>query len=274
MKQIVTVACGLVFAGFLASQTPAPPPPFLTVTYLDVDGAKADQYNEFLRSTTSKVMQARIDAGEIRSWISYKVVLPGISTTPYTNVSVVSWVKHPILDPDPASIEPYYKKAGTTRAAYFDRVRTIGVKLVRREIWRMYENVGDPIAVGDFVRVDPKRVTGMQEYTQLERSIWKPMHEARIKHGALKGWGALWLTLPSGDDYAYNAATVEIYKDEAQMFTPPRLPDNPMKLAHGDKDLSADMKKMQEINKQLARTVLRAQYVLRAKPATAAASGQ
>jgi hypothetical protein len=72
------------------------------------------------------------------------------------------------------------------------------------------------------------------------------------------------LSLPGGDDYQYQAATAEVYKDETQMFLPARIPDL-WKLAHPDRDVTADMKMMSEIKKDLARTVLRAQSVV-AKP--------
>jgi hypothetical protein len=266
--RIASSLCAIVLAGLcaLTAQTPAQPPSpaFFTVTYIHVDSEKQEQYDSFIGSNMLKLMQTRAEAGEIRSWVNYKVVMPGGTATPYNRLSVITWAKHPILDPPVSYQDTMYKKAGLSRAADLDRLRTIGSKIVKRELWRGYEQIGEPVAVGDLVRIDPKRISEMGAYVALERDIWKPMHQQRIKQGGLKAWGAATLSMPGGDDYPYNAATVEIYKDEAQMFAPYRMQDI-VKLTFPGKDITEQLKQMQSINKQLSRTIVRAQQVVRAK---------
>jgi len=267
MTQTSLLMCTVVVSGVCAlAQTPTQQQPnFLTATYYQVDPDKVEQYEQITSTMGRKVMQALIDTGDATSWTHYKVVLANGLGPAVTHISVINWSKQPHLDPSMAELEAVYKKAGTSRAAMLDRTKPIGRKTVRREVWRVYDRAGDAAAEGDFVRIDPKRLTSTQQYVELERKTWKPIHEQRIKAGGLKGWAALYLSLPGGEDYQYQAATAEVYKDETQMFLPPRIPDL-WKLAHPDRDVTADMKMMSEIKKDLARTVLRAQSVV-GKPA-------
>jgi hypothetical protein len=260
-KAILT--CSLVVSGYCVfAQTPNPQPSYVTATYFQVEPDKIEQYEQNASLYGRKIMQALVDSGDATSWIHYKVVVPNGIGPAATHIAVIGWAKQPHLDPSAAEVEAVYKKAGTTRAAMLDRMKPIGRKVVRREVWRVYDRAGDPPSEGDFVRLDPKRLTSIPQYADLERKIWKPIHEQRVKNGALKGWVAMILSLPGGEDYQYQAATAEVYKDESQMFLPARIPDL-INLAHPDRDVSADMKTMSEYSKNLARSVLRAQYVVR-----------
>ncbi|MEJ7607839.1 MAG: hypothetical protein WKF37_16610, partial [Bryobacteraceae bacterium] len=263
MTKQALFTCILVVSGMCAfAQTPTTQPTFLTATYYQVDSDKVELYDQHTSTTYRKIMQALVDTGNATSWTHYKIVIANGVGPAATHVSVIGWAKQASLDPSVSDLESVYKKAGTSRAAVLEKTRPIGRKTVRREVWRMYDRAGEAPSEGDFVRLDPKRLTSTQQYVELERKIWKPMHEQRIKAGSLKGWTGMVLALPGGEDYQYQAATAEIYKDEAQMFLPTGISDL-LKLAHSDRDVSGDMKTMTEISKNLARSVLRAQYVIR-----------
>ena len=54
----------------------------------------------------------------------------------------------------------------------------------------------------------------------MENEIWKPVHEARVADGKLKGWVRLNMILPEGTGNPYHAATVDIFDNMDQYWAP------------------------------------------------------
>jgi hypothetical protein len=60
-----------------------------------------------------------------------------------------------------------------------------------------------------FMKVKP----GMyDEYVKLEREIWKPIHQERIKQGKITGWGFQEVIFPAGTDREYDFVVVNLVK--------------------------------------------------------------
>jgi hypothetical protein len=53
----------------------------------------------------------------------------------------------------------------------------------------------------------------------VEREIWKPVHEARIKDGQMTGWVLATKLLPYGSADAYHDATVDLYAGMEQFLS-------------------------------------------------------
>ncbi len=54
----------------------------------------------------------------------------------------------------------------------------------------------------------------------MEKDIWKPVHDARVKDGKMKGWVLLSMEMPFGSSTSYDMATIDLYKDMKQFLAP------------------------------------------------------
>lgn len=73
----------------------------------------------------------------------------------------------------------------------------------------------DPLVVSvAFMKVDPAKD---EEYRRLEREIWRPMHQERIRQGLMRSWTVYAVRFPSGTKREYDYALVNTYKSVADM---------------------------------------------------------
>jgi L-rhamnose mutarotase len=65
-----------------------------------------------------------------------------------------------------------------------------------------------------FMKVDPDKDA---EYLALERDIWKPMHQDRIKQGTMRSWTVYSVRFPAGTTREYDYAVVNTYNSLADI---------------------------------------------------------
>ena len=71
----------------------------------------------------------------------------------------------------------------------------------------------NPLLVAvDYMKVDPLKD---EEYGRLEREIWKPMHQERIRQGHLRSWTMYRVRFPAGTKREYDYVTVNTYNSMA-----------------------------------------------------------
>ncbi len=68
-------------------------------------------------------------------------------------------------------------------------------------------------AVVDFMKVKPENVS---KYIELEKTVWKPVHQERIKQGEIVGW-QLYSIRYTGTEDEYNYVTVTIFNDPSKL---------------------------------------------------------
>lgn len=71
-------------------------------------------------------------------------------------------------------------------------------------------------AVVDFMKTKPGQES---HYLELEKNIWKPIHQERIRQGEIVGW-MLFRIRYTGTADAYNYATVTLFADPAKLDDP------------------------------------------------------
>lgn len=206
-----------------AGQTAPPPAQFLTVNYVHVPMDKAAQAEELMKTMLSKVERARLDDNEIEGWVVTKMLVPIGTDAKYNYITATFHSGPPELGRSQAQIEKGWTKAGLKHSVFLDRRNTLGVTLVKSEVWRTIEVMGS-FEEGQLIRFDTKKVSQPQEYVRLERTLYKPYWAERIQSGALQGWGFYYVALPGGEDRPYSYATVQSFKDEKQMLGPPSVP--------------------------------------------------
>jgi L-rhamnose mutarotase len=73
----------------------------------------------------------------------------------------------------------------------------------------------DPVVVSvAFMKVDPAKD---EEYRRLEREIWRPIHQERIRQGLMRSWTVYAVRFPSGSKRDYDYAIVNTHKSVADM---------------------------------------------------------
>jgi hypothetical protein len=96
------------------------------------------------------------------------------------------------------------------------------------------------------------------DYVNLERTIYKPLHEQRMKDGLISGWGLSAATLPGGSDRPYEFFPLNAVKKSEQI---PRMTGGygpePFARAHPDVNYVGTVMKTQEL-----RTIVRT-YLMR-----------
>lgn len=72
-----------------------------------------------------------------------------------------------------------------------------------------------PLVVSvSFMKVDPAKD---EEYRRLEREIWRPMHQERIRQGLMRSWTMYAVRFPGGIKREYDYALVNTYNSVADM---------------------------------------------------------
>lgn len=75
--------------------------------------------------------------------------------------------------------------------------------------WTQSSSAQAPAAtVVSFMRTEPG---GQEAYEQLERELWMPVHEERIRSGEMAGWEFYRVSFPGGTSQEYTYVTVDHY---------------------------------------------------------------
>jgi len=115
---------------------------------------------------------------------------------------------------------------------------------VKREVYTVSSIL--PAADFDEVKVavhnhfDYPKGSNHRTHVQVENDIWKPVHAARIKAGAMLGWVLADKTLPWGASEPYHDVTVDLYKDLAS-YLRQASPMDQFNKVHAGKDMDALM---------------------------------
>jgi hypothetical protein len=213
-KRSIASALPLLAAAMLLPVAGAqqPPPTWTLHRALKVKPGKAAEFQKLYSTTVKRFHQARIDAGVETGWVLTKVVLPSGEEAPYHYTSNMSFREFPPLDPSREDLAPFIEKAGMTPETFLAALEDVA-SLVRTTVSARIETVG-VIEAGDFVRVDYMKSTPgkVSDYVALERTVFKPLHEQRVKDGAISAWAFNAVALPGGSERAYDFFTINAVK--------------------------------------------------------------
>jgi hypothetical protein len=126
---------------------------------------------------------------------------------------IVSW-NYAGLPPEltPESLESLFQAAGLgSYGAFMQKLSTMS-RLMHQDLWATVARAGT-IQKGDYFRLNRMKVKpeNQQALAELERKRWKPVMDARVASGDLRGWSSYDHVLPAGTEDPYNAATVDIF---------------------------------------------------------------
>lgn len=125
-----------------------------------------------------------------------------------------------------------------------DEIRTF----VKAEVWSGIDKTmaadisKSTVAVFNYFKVSEGKTRA--DHIKMETDIWKPVHDARVKDGTLKGWIMLGLEFPFGAAQPYDLATIDVYADMKAYLAP--WTDTYFKKVHPGKDADQLMKQTRE----------------------------
>lgn len=206
----------LLLAGLLTVGTSVASAQADTTLYYQLDYMKATSpdYVGIEVDFWKPIHEARIAAGELESWTLYSVRFGERTEYDYVTVNVYRGMKSVgNAYPNPEEIA---QRVHPNKDVAAEMARTSNARQnVKSELWSGIDIAAGSDMHGSDISVAYMRVAPGQEagYVAVERDVWKPMHEERIRRGALKGWGVYQLQMPGGTDYPYNFAAVNVWGD-------------------------------------------------------------
>ncbi|MDO8538877.1 MAG: hypothetical protein Q7S40_00440 [Opitutaceae bacterium] len=238
----------------LQGQQPTTPTLTQTLTYVKVAPGKAADYEQLLNESSRKVAEVRANAGEILSWTLLRTVMPaGQEARADYIISVISEGAPPV-PATRASFEENLKKAGAKiTASEFMEERSAISTLVASEMWRPRSRVGAP-KKGHYIFIDYMKVQDATAYYEAEETIWRGMHEERIKRGEMSGWLFATKMLPAGTETPYTAYTANMYPSWQAAFAARSSNQSVFEKVHPGKNLEETMAK--GLKRDLARREL------------------
>ncbi len=196
---------------------------YYTVQYMKVPLANDNDYIRLETEVWKILHQARKDAGILDGWYLFRVLSPSGTNTEYNYVTVNAYSSLEKLAGHFESFGVDYttllSSDQISMALETDKIRD----LVKEEVWQLEdrefaENMESMYRyqVVNSMRLKPG-VTG-NEYTEVEKTYWKPIHKARIEGGKMYGWGMYSLIMPGGTSASYTYGTADFYSNFTDMF--------------------------------------------------------
>ncbi|MCB0573294.1 MAG: hypothetical protein KDC61_01860 [Saprospiraceae bacterium] len=194
-------------------------------SYIKVAPGKHAEYLK-LEKAWKKIHAARIKAGRMDSWCLMDVLSPSGAACEYNYVTrntfkgdeqLAEFFEGTFMPDDWQSLLTKEELDLVNRT---DEIRT----LVKNEVWSTVDKTmaadmsNAKISVFNYFDFPEGKTSA--DHVKMEQDIWKPVHDARVKDGQLKGWLLLRLEFPFGADMPYHDATIDVYTDMKQLLAP------------------------------------------------------
>jgi hypothetical protein len=217
-RTVVGVAIvGLAWA-FSRAAAQMPQATYARAMYHRVAAGMGPEFERFMRDEWKPIYAAERQNGRLVNWMLYRLHLGG-DDDEFNYVAVRyddSWAKTEAS----ASWADVVRRAAPQRApAIVTRTRALG-PIVRQALYQRLDVVtrSAPVpfryAVMDFMKVRPGMI---DEYLEVEREDWKPLHQVLTDEGNRVGW-ALWdYLVPGGTGSDHDFMTAMLFTDYASI---------------------------------------------------------
>jgi hypothetical protein len=215
----------MMYLTFSASAQTPKPTEYVVYSYMKVAPGKGEEYLK-LEKAWKKIHAASKKAGKLDDWGLSRVVSPSGAAVEYNYVARNAFVG---ADQLAAFLEGSYMPANWESLLTSEEVdlvnRTGEIRiLVKNEVWSVVDKVmaeklsDNLVSVFNYFKVPAGKT--QEDHNKIEADIWKPVHAARVKDGAMEGWVLLQMEMPFGSSMPYVLATADIYKDMKSYLAP------------------------------------------------------
>lgn len=203
MKKICLILLVMLFTGSMIGQ----------ISYLQFRHVPADQEAKFVERETkhwSKVAQSAIDKGQMKSWTLWrKIGITGIDDYTPNYVLVNTYESFDKMNPDKVWSENL-DALGTVKA---EDIETSSFAKITYDYYVQLEEHIE--GAYNYALVNYGKPTDLTAFIQENRSLWKPMHEARINNvmNKMTYWGMMSVIYPLGNQDRFSVFTVDGFNE-------------------------------------------------------------
>jgi len=207
----------------LSAQENDAPTSYHSLDYIKVTPGMYSDYLK-LEKAWNKIHAANIKAGKYNQWVMDEVLYPRGSNAEYDFITrhsfrgekqLTAFMEGAFFPEDWQSLLNHEEMALVQRTG---EIRTI----VKSEIWSsidgVYADDFQDAKVHVFNFFDRPEGKSRADHVKAERDVWKPVHQARIDAGTMKGWFLVGLEFPYGAGMPYQDATVDVYASMEDYF--------------------------------------------------------
>lgn len=202
-----------------------------------------------------KIVAFKKKSGMQDDWSLARVVLPAGASAEYDYVTrhtfigedqLAGYLEKPFLPDNWQSLLSLDEIKIVLRA---DEIRTY----IKGEVWSTVDETlaadikKSTVAIFNYFKEPPGKT--QDDHIKMEKEIWKPIHDARVKDGTMKGWILLSKVMPFGSSTPYDMATIDVYTDMKQYLAP--WFDAYFKKVHPGKNLEDLMKQTSDATELL-----------------------
>jgi hypothetical protein len=219
-SRFVPALVSLVSVGALLLDAPASdaqqasqssvPVRYVVLDYMKVAPGKADEYLRLEREVWKPVHQERIKNKRMVAWELYAVPYTAYPQRQYDYVTVNVYESIAAIDDD-TGLEAIFRRVHAGKDASRLLAQTGEARQVARaEVWQLLDQTAPrtaSAAPSKYLLVDYMRSKPGVNYVAVEQELWKPIHQDRVRSGALDRWALFELRLPGGTSYPYDYAT-------------------------------------------------------------------
>lgn len=210
MKRLACFFAVLFIAGTVFAQGN----PIMEIAYMKVPPNGAEEYISMEREIWKPVHQERINNGKLLGWYLLRVEYPGGSNADYNFVAVNIYPSIADLDDPYAGIEWKAIHPAVDAGQLMERTDA-SRNMVHTEVFELIDEAipGQPDVMPRYIAVNKMLtpVGGNVDYEAMERRIWKPLHQERIRQQRMEDWMLLRRILPNGTRWNYNYITWDAY---------------------------------------------------------------
>ncbi len=216
---ILLFACLLSTPEPVRSQTPKIPV-YLEVSMYKSAQGKSEAYLNLVRNYGLRIHEAMVRDNSIQGWYFYEVSMSPETKQPYDFIGVKVTTRFSDLIDNSNSLKEYYQKIkGPKEPAFeqiFGQLQEYRVT-VRKEIFVHRAGLDPKTPVSKYVQVDyMKPLAGKrEEYMRMEAEVFYPIHQERIKIGALTDWGLYEKFLPFSINSEFDFVTANFFDNPA-----------------------------------------------------------
>lgn len=200
-------------------------PVYLEVTMYKVNPGKNDAYLNLVTNYGKRIHEAMVRENKIQGWYFYEVILSPETTQPYDYVGVKVTTGFSDMIDNSVSLKEYYNKTKTAKEPPFEQIATQLAECrtpIRKEIYIHRAGLDPKTPVSKYVQVDyMKPLPGKKaEYIKMESEVFYPIHQERIKIGALTDWALYEKFLPFAIDAEFDFVTANFFDNPRSIIDP------------------------------------------------------
>ncbi len=198
----------------------------MAISFFKVKPGKTDAYTSLVKANMHKMLEKEFRDKQVLGWYFYEVIMPAGELAPYDFVSVVISGNFGELVDNASTLKESYAAAFTNAPAQqfqnFSNQMQDCRSLVKREIYVHRGGINTKTPVSRYVQIDyMKPFDGKaNDYVRMEKEIYYPIHQERIKLGALTDWGLYQRLLPYSETAESDFLTANFFNNPRSIIDP------------------------------------------------------